>query len=248
MNNFIIKNSEKYTDYFVPEYLMGPNCIRILDELLVKYPLDYSRENTILDLGCGKGLTGLFIANETNATVYANDLWVSAEENAVRFKEWGMEGIMIPSCEDADRLSFDTETFDAVISIDSYHYFAGKEGFFEEKILPFVKKGGYVLIAIPGMKEEFEGQQESLIKDWLGNECNLFHSCNWWKNIIGNSEDIESVDVWEMSNAELAWNEWLKQDHSFAEGDRVFYDSIIKKYTTFVGIAVKKKSCYNLLP
>ncbi|MCC8111034.1 MAG: methyltransferase domain-containing protein [Ruminococcus sp.] len=245
MNNFIITNSDKYTKFFTPDFLMGPNCIRILDELLTAYPLTFSRENKILDLGCGKGITSLFIANETGATIYANDFWVTAEENISRFNEWDMNGILIPSYEDANCLSFELEIFDAIISIDAYHYFAGKEDFFAEKILPFVKCGGYVLIAIPGIKEEFEGQQEVLLKDWLGDESSLFHSCAWWKNIIGTKDKIEFVNVWELSNTELAWTEWLKQEHSFVKADSVHYESIIRKFTTFIGIAVKKKRLKN---
>jgi len=47
---------------------------------------------TILDLGCGKALTSIYIANETNAnTVYATDLWISATENWETIQEWKLE-------------------------------------------------------------------------------------------------------------------------------------------------------------
>lgn len=180
----MIKYSEKYKEYFNDSYLMGPNSIRLLDELLIKYPLCLHRENQILDLGCGKGLTSLFIANETGAIVYANDLWVSEEANQKRFTDWKVEEQIIASCEDANNLSFQPEMFDAIISIDSYHYFAREKGFFETKIMPFVKKGGIVLIGIPGIKAEYEGQQESLLKDWLGEEYDMFHSSSWWKDTL----------------------------------------------------------------
>lgn len=127
------------------------------------------------------------------------------------------------------------------ISIDAYHYFAGKEHFFEEKILPYVKKKGVVLIAIPGLKEEYEGQQDALLNDWLGEESYMFHSCNWWKDIMGNSDDMEYVETWEMENFSIAWEEWLNTNNKYAISDKIHYDSIIKKYTTFVGIVAKKK-------
>lgn len=237
----MIKYSDKYMEFFDERFLMGPNSIRLLDELLVRCPIHMSRENTILDLGCGKGLTSMFLANEVGATVYANDLWVKAEDNLKRFEEWNIQDFVIPSCEDANNLSFETETFDAIFTVDAYHYFAGKEGFFQEKILPFVKKGGTVLIAIPGVKEELEGQQEERLKEWLGEEANLFHSCNWWKKIIGESDEMESIDVWEMENFTLAWESWLGVNNKFAIGDKAHYDSIIKKYTCFVGIVIKKR-------
>lgn len=43
-------NSEKYKKYFTDEYLMGPNSIRILEELLETFPLQKKEENKILDL------------------------------------------------------------------------------------------------------------------------------------------------------------------------------------------------------
>lgn len=237
----MIKYSEKYTEYFNEKYLMGPNSVRLLDELFIKYPLDVNGESKILDLGCGKGLTSLFIAKETGAVVYANDLWIEAEENEKRFSDWEVGGRVIPSCEDAGSLSFDKEMFDAVISIDSYHYFAGKEKFFEEKVLPYVRKGGIVLIGIPGIKEQYEGQQKELLQEWLGEESYMLHGCSWWKEIIGDSEEIESVDTWEMDNFEIAWEEWLSTNNSYALVDKAYYESVIKKYTAFVGIAVKKR-------
>ena len=237
----MIKYSEKYVEYFDDRFLMGPNSIRLLDELLIRYPLHMNRDNKILDLGCGKGLTSMFLANEVGATIYANDLWIKAEDNLKQFTEWNIQDCVIPSCEDASNLSFEKEMFDALFSVDAYHYFAGKKGFFQEKILPFVRKGGVVYIAIPGIKEEFEGRQKDLLKDWLGDESDLLHSCNWWKQIIGKDNNMESVDVWEMNNFSLAWDSWLTVNNEFAMGDKVHYDSIIKNYTNFVGIIVKKK-------
>lgn len=237
----MINKSNKYSDFFNGEFLMGPNSIYLLDELLIKYPLDFNRRNTVLDLGCGKGLTSLFLANETGAKIYANDLWIDGEENRKRFEEWNIDNYVISSHEDATQLSFEKEKFDAIISIDAYHYFAGKEGFFNQKILPFVKPNGIVLIAIPGIKAEYEGQQDNLLGEWLGDEAHMLHSCNWWKNIIGESYDIESLKIWEMENFSLAWNSWLSVDNEFAVGDKSKFDSIISKYTCFVGIAVNKR-------
>ena len=87
--------------------LMGPNSLRILEELLARHPLTLSAESTVLDLGCGKGLTSFTLAKETGAKVYANDLWISAEDNAKRFSEWGVDDRIIPVHEDANDLHFE---------------------------------------------------------------------------------------------------------------------------------------------
>ena len=232
---------DDYNNYFTAEYMMGPNCLRLLNELLTKYPLCFTGENKILDLGCGKGLTSLFTAKETGATVYANDLWISEEENRTRFTQWGMQNALIPVHEDARELHFDKEMFDALVSVDAYHYFAGTEGFFTENILPFLKKGGTVLIAVPGMKTEFDGRSEELLTPWLGDEAYMFQSPVFWKHIIGTHPDIEEVRTWEMDCFDIAWQEWLDTKQEYALGDLSFFDSLIRPYTCFVGIMVKKK-------
>ena len=78
-------NMEDYREYVSTETMMGPNSVRILAELLDKYPLRLASDDLILDLGCGTGLTSLCIAKETGARVFANDLWISAEDNGTRF-------------------------------------------------------------------------------------------------------------------------------------------------------------------
>ena len=230
-----------YKKYLSAETMMGPNSVRVLEELLGKYPLQLTSDDLILDLGCGKGLTSLVIAKETGARVYANDLWISAEENEKRFEEWGVGGQVIPVCEDADRLHFEEKRFTALFSIDSYHYFAGSKGFFQEKILPFIKDGGVIFIGVPGLKDEYEGRAEELLSDWLGDDAYMFKTPKTWKELIGSGDRVESVTTWEMECFDKAWNEWLATDNEFAQGDKQHFETIIRPYTCFVGIYVKIK-------
>ena len=234
-------NIKSYKEHMTAEMLMGPNSARILEELLKQYPLQLSNENKVLDLGCGKGLTSLILARETGAKVYANDLWVSAEDNKKRFEDWGVNEQITPVCEDANNLSFAKREFDILVSIDSYHYFATDIGFFENKILPFLNNNAVVLIGIPGIKDEYAGRSEELLPEWLGNEAYMFKSPMEWKKIIGNHDRIEKIETWEMGCFDLAWNEWFATDHKYALGDKQFFETLIKPYTCFVGIYIKIK-------
>ena len=234
-------NIEEYRQYMTAEMLMGPNSLRILEELLAKHPLTLSADDAVLDLGCGKGLTSFAIAKETCAKVYANDLWISAEDNAKRFSGWCVGEQIVPVHEDANELHFDEGQFAALISIDSYHYFATKKGFFEEKILPFLRDKAVVLIGIPGIKDEFSGRSEELLADWLGEEAYMFQSPSVWKEIIGNNDKIDDIETWEMNCFDKAWDEWFATEHKYALGDKRFFDTLIKPYTCFVGIYIKLK-------
>lgn len=234
-------NLMSYNEYITAEMLMGPNSARILKELLAKHPLQLRSKHKILDLGCGKGLTSLILAKETGAKIYANDLWIPAEENQKRFEDWGVDERITPVCEDANNLSFAKKQFDSLVSIDAYHYFATDIGFFENKILPLLNDGATVLIGIPGIKNEYTGYSEELLSDWLGDEAYMFQSPSTWRKIIGNNERIEFLETWEMDCFDVAWNEWLATENKYALGDRQFFETLIKPYTCFVGIYVKLK-------
>ncbi|MEG1820591.1 MAG: class I SAM-dependent methyltransferase [Oscillospiraceae bacterium] len=77
------------------------------------------------------------------------------EENQAFFEEMGLNSTqIIPVKVDATALPFEKEFFDAVVSTDSYNYFGRDPSYLGEKLLPFVKHGGSIYIAIPGMKKD----------------------------------------------------------------------------------------------
>ena len=231
-----------YEKYISKETMMGPSSVRILAELFDKCPLRLASDSLILDLGCGKGLTSLVLARETGARICASDLWISSEENGKRFAQWGILDRVTPVCEDANHLQFPEKHFDALFSIDSYHYFAGRSGFFQDKILPFMKDGGAALIGIPGLKDEYTGRAEELLSDWLGKDAHMFKSPKGWKELLGCGDRMESVRTWEMDCFSKAWEEWLAVDNPFARDDRRHFETVIRPYTCFVGIYIKLKT------
>ena len=231
---------EKYRPYWSKDYLMGPNSLRVLKELLDKNPKTLDVDSLILDLGCGTGLTSFALCHETGAKVLANDLWISGEENAARFAAWGVGDRITPVHENADNLNFRKESFDAIVSIDSYHYFAGKEGYFQQKILPFLKSGGVALFGVPGIKEEYDGQTNKLLSPWLGEEAYMFRSIRQWRKILGEDPDMKSVEIFELDCFEPAWMDWLATENEYARSDAACWERIIKPYTNFVGMLVRK--------
>lgn len=233
--------AEKYRKFFNKRYMMGPNSIRLLDEILNKVPLQ--ADSRILDLGCGTGLTSMFLARETGAGVFAVDLWCSAADNYRRFVEWGVGGNVIPLRADGNDLPFADGYFDAVVSIDSFHYFADKPNFFQEKILPLIRSGGTALIVVPGLKEEYHGREPDDLLEWIGgdmNEYKYYHSCEWWKEYMGMSENIASVEIYESENFDIAWEEWFLSNHEYSVRDREFFRSGIGRYLNFTGMIIRK--------
>lgn len=107
----------------------------------------------ILDLGCSRGLSSIFLAQKYEAEVFAVDLWISSSDNYVRFQKKGVAQQTIPLQLDATKLPFAENFFDAVVSIDSYHYFGNNNTYFEKILKPTLKKGAMVAFAFPGMKK-----------------------------------------------------------------------------------------------
>ena len=234
---------ETYKKYFTKEYLIGPNSFRLLDELIRRSPEDVKYKRT-LDLGCGFALTSLFIARETNAqSVVALDLWVTASENFARIKENHLEGKIIPIHGDAMDMPFAQEYFDAIISVDSYHYFGCKKGIFAEKILPFVKREGYVMIAIPGLKEEPTGDLKELFTTWAeGDDAELFQTVAWWETLLKEEcGDRCDITVKEAECFDTAWKEWFESGHEYGIRDKEFLEKGLDKILNFILIYVKKR-------
>ncbi|MCM1245816.1 MAG: methyltransferase domain-containing protein [Roseburia sp.] len=236
-----MKKADKYKELFNKEYLMGPNSVRLLEEMLEKYPLE--QEIRVLDLGCGNGLTSLFLAKEANVNVFATDLWISATENHIHFNEWKVSEKVIPIHADANCLPFAEEYFDAIVSIDSFHYFATQPNFFEKKILLLLKPNGVAMIAMPGLKEEIRGKRPEVMLEWLDgdeSEYDLFHSREWWLNHIGQSDKFEVVMNWDLETSDAAWKDWFMSKHEYALRDEKFFEKGIGQYLTTVGFVIRK--------
>ncbi len=140
----------------------------------------------VMDLGSGQGITSVFLAKEYGFKVYATDLWSDAEENRKFFTEMGLtEDQIIPVKADATDLKYEKEFFDAVVSTDSYNYFGRDEKYLDEKLLPFVKKGGYIYIVVPGMKKDCHNNiPKELLLSWTPEQLDYIHDIEYWKNNI----------------------------------------------------------------
>lgn len=236
-----MKKADAYKAYFTKEYLMGPNSLRLLEEMLERYPLE--KGIRVLDLGCGKGLTSLFLAKEADVNVFATDLWNSATENNTRFNEWNISDKVIPIHVDANDLPFAENYFDAVVSIDSFHYFATQPFFFEQKILPLLKPNGAAIIAMPGLKEEIHGKEPQVILEWSDgeeNEYHLYHSREWWLKHIGQSDDFKVLMSFDLESFDEAWQDWFLSKHEFALCDEEFFKKGIGQYLSIVGLVIQK--------
>lgn len=233
--------SKKYDTPELQSKIMGPNPVKLEEELLIGHEIP--KGAVVCDLGSGQGLTSVFLAKEYGFKVYAADLWSDPEENRVFFSEMGLsEEQIIPVKADATDLPFDKEFFDAVVSTDSYNYFGRDPEYLDAKLLPFVKKGGLIYIAIPGMKKDcHDNLPKELLLSWTPEQLEYMHDVDYWKNIVSMSKDSEVVSVKEMESNDEVWADWLKQENEYAIGDRKSMEAGGGKYLNFISIVLRKK-------
>ncbi|MDD7174275.1 MAG: class I SAM-dependent methyltransferase [Clostridiales bacterium] len=234
--------SERYGTPELMKKIMGPNPVKLEEELLRDHRIP--ERATVCDLGSGQGLTSVFLAREYGFTVYAADLWSEPEDNRRFFDEMGLSWAqIIPVKADAEQLPFEREFFDAVVSIDSYHYFGRDARFLDDKLLPFVRPGGYVYIAIPGMKQDCHDHlPPELLLSWTLEDLETMHDARYWRNIVSQSRDAEVIDVCEMESNEEVWADWLRQENPYAVGDRRSMEAGGGKYLNFVKIVLRKRA------
>lgn len=233
--------SEKYNTPELQAKIMGPNPVKLEEELLADNKIPEGA--VVCDLGSGQGLTSVFLAKEYGFTVYAADLWSDPAENRIFFDEMGLSREqIIPVKADALNLPFEKDFFDAVVSTDSYNYFGRDENYLDEKLLPFVKSGGYIYIAIPGMKKDcHDNLPEELLLSWTPEQLDYMHDTEYWTNTVNKCSGAEVISVKEMESNREVWEDWLKQDNEYAIGDRKSMEAGGGAYLNFISIVLKKK-------
>jgi SAM-dependent methyltransferase len=165
--------SSKFDPTWVIANEMGPNVLWLTEFLCEAMELRCGMR--VLDLGCGKGLSSIFLAREFDLQVWATDLWVSATENAQRIREADLEDRVFPIHADARTLPFADEFFDAMVSIDAFEYF-GTDDLYLPLLVRLLRPGRQIGAVNAGVRQEVE----SLPEEWPP-DFSAFHTPEWWR-------------------------------------------------------------------
>ncbi len=233
--------SGKYQTHDLMKRIMGPNPLKLEEELLIEHKIKDGA--VVCDLGSGQGLTSVFLAKEYGFKVYATDLWSDPCDNARFFEMMGLcEEQIVPIKADATDLPFEKDFFDAVVSTDSYNYFGRDTHYLDDKLLPFIKSGGYIYITVPGMKKDcHDNLPQELLLSWTPEQLDYIHDIDYWTNIVSACRNAEVISIKEMESNEECWNDWLMQENEYAVGDRKAMYAGGGKYLNFIAIVLKKK-------
>lgn len=207
--------SGAYDARWTIENQMGPHALWLLEWLAPALGLDTLRPGArVLDLGCGRAMTSVFLAREYDVQVTAADLWIKPDENARRIAEAGVADRVLPVLAEAHDLPFGEETFDAIVSIDAYHYF-GTDDLYLPTLTRLLEPGGRIGVVVPATREELGGTEPpEHLKPFWEPAFWSFHSPDWWHRHWSRSGavEVEAAD-WQPDG----WREWLLWSEVCAE-------------------------------
>ncbi|TPE43736.1 SAM-dependent methyltransferase [Pontibacter mangrovi] len=199
----------RYDPNWVRRHSMGENVLFNLESLTKSLQLKPGMR--VLDLGCGKAISSIFLAKEFGVTVYAVDEAVSASDNYRRICRERCEGKVIPLEADARALPFAQEYFDAVIVVDSYTYFGT-----DEKYLPyiarFIKPDGCIAIVDVCFTEEIESPEQvpEFLREDYQNYWYFIHSVSWWQKLWEKTGLVHIEAAQELEEAELVREHYVR--------------------------------------
>ncbi|MFN0146570.1 MAG: SAM-dependent methyltransferase [Dehalococcoidia bacterium] len=198
--------SAAYSRDWAVENLMGPNALWLAEALCQVLPLQPGMR--VLDLGCGKGLTSVFLAKEFGVEVWATDLWIGATDNLRRFEAAAVSDRVFPIHAEAHTLPFAHGFFDAIVSVDAYHYF-GTADLYLSYLAPFLKQGGQLGIVVPGFVYEVETAPEHLAPFWHPDFWS-FHTPAWWQRHWERSALVSVAHADTVPGGARDWESWIE--------------------------------------
>ena len=225
MDNRLVSDRFLRSNKYHPEWVIaaassGANTLWVTEWLTTG--LDLKPGMRVLDLGCGRAMSSIFLRREFGVKVWATDLWFSASENLQRIRDAGAGDGVYPIHADARSLPFATDFFDAIVSIDSFPYY-GTDDNYLNYLARFVKPGGAIGIAGASLIREFDGPVPDSLKAWWEPNMVCLHSAAWWRRHWERTGILEI----ELADSMLdGWKLWLQWQEIIAPENRVEIDAV----------------------
>ena len=198
--------ASKYNpDWLIASASGGANALWLTEWLTES--LDLRPGMRVLDLGCGRASSSIFLQREFGVEVWATDLWFSPSDNLARIRDSGVAGSVFPIHSDARSLPYADAFFDVIVSIDSFVNY-GTDDTYLHYLARFLQPGGVLAIAGAGLTREIDGPIPAHLRDWWEPTMWCLHSAEWWRRhwertgIVA----VESADT--MPDGWRAWLDW----------------------------------------
>ncbi len=199
--------SAAYDEAWVTANRMGPNVLWLAESLTQRMPL--AAGERVLDLGCGKAISSIFLAREFGAEVWATDLWIKPTGNWERIREAGLEGRVHPIHAEAHALPYAEGFFDAIVSLDAYQYF-GTDDLYLQEVLRFLRPGGRIGVVCPAFRRELGPDDvPAHLAGVYRQDWHCFHSPAWWRDHWRKTGLVEALHADEPPETDAIWAEFV---------------------------------------
>jgi SAM-dependent methyltransferase len=239
LENESFPRSAAYDDAWVMANPWGANVLWLAEWL--SDHLELREGMRVLDLGCGRAKSSVFLAREFGVQVWATDLWIPATENWKLIREAGVEDRVFPIHADARTLPFAEGFFDAIVAVDSYQYY-GNDDLYLSTITRLLRDGGQLGFASAGLMREFPGDEiPAHLRQLWGEDTWCVHTLAWWRRHWGRSSliDLEWSD--EMKDG---WQHWLQWSKAIDASD--WYQQMLEgdagQYLGYLGMVARKRA------
>ena len=202
----------EYSRNMIYEEKMGPGGLYLA--ALMARKLNLKPGMKVLDLGCGKGATSVFLAKNYNVRVFSVDLWIDSTILYNKIIQHGLDEKIIPlNLDITSKIPFAKNYFDVIFCMDSIHYYGGNIDFWEH-ILPYLKNNGQLCIGSPCFSGEFS--EETLKKlpfvyddgtDLWPNEFSKYQSPKWWKALLEKTGKFDVIESNELEDGIIFWED-----------------------------------------
>jgi ubiquinone/menaquinone biosynthesis C-methylase UbiE len=198
----------------------------------------------VLDLGCGRAASSVFLRREFGVEVWAADLWFSPAENIARIRDAGVADGVFPLHVDARALPFAPEFFDAIVCIGSFYYY-GTDKLYLNYLAQFVKVGGAIGVAGEGLVREMDSLPAHLQPMW-SQDLWALQSANWlqrhWERT--GIVDIEIADT--MTDGWRLWLEWQRAVSPDNGGEIDAIEADAGRYLGYIRVVGRRKPSVKL--
>jgi SAM-dependent methyltransferase len=171
--------SARYDPEWIVENRAGSHCLWLMESLCAA--MEMVPGIRVLDLGCGKAITSIFLAREFDAQVWAADLWTDPTENWARIQTAGVAAQVFPLRAEARALPFAAGFFDAIVGINCLQFFGTDDYYLHQHLVKLVRPGGQIGMVVPGILREFDGPVPEYLRSYWQADYYSWHSPAWWQ-------------------------------------------------------------------
>lgn len=236
--------SAKYNFEWIKEGSMGSHALLMAEWLCER--MDLRPGMRMLDLGCGRAKSSIFLAREFGVEVWATDLWIAATENWQRVRDAGLEERVFPIHADARALPFAAEFFDAITALDCYSYF-GTDDLYLNYLVQFVKSGGPIGIAGAGFVDEIPSPvPEHLRAEW-SHDFWCLHSAAWWRRHWERTGLVDIVAADSMADGWKLWSRWQRAAWPDNKGEIAMVEADAGRNLTYIRLVGRRNEGIKLV-